>query len=101
MKKLIISIVILLFFAVPQAVNATPAVEPAPTIAAPEAPPLAISPPVYEEYEEEPVDRSFLLLVLIIVVASGTALAIGFYAYRKIPVILAKIKSKKEGKAKE
>ena len=101
MKKLIIVIVFLLFFAMQQ-VSATDAEpEPTPRVDAPEHPPLAITPPVYDEYDEEESDRSLLLLILIIVVASGTALSLGFYAYRKFPAVLAKIKEIKTKKAKD
>ena len=75
--------------------------EPTPIIEAPPAPPLAVSPPAYDDVELEEESRPLLLLVLIIVVASGIALAVGFYAYRKIRMFLAKRKEKKKAKADE
>ena len=100
MRKIIL-LILALVFAMPQALFAAPVEQepgPTPIIEAPPAPPLAISPPADEVEEIEDGDRSLFLLILIIVVSSATALAIGFYAYRKIRQFLEKRKKKKAAK---
>ena len=102
MRKILVFALILVF-AIPQvlfAAQADPEQEPEPTpiIEAPPAPPLAISPLTEDVEEVDGEGRPLLLIVLIIVVSSATALAVGFYAFRKIRQFLAKRKKKKEEK---
>ena len=94
-------IFLLLFVASSQSLYATEEPVPTPVIEAPPAPPLAISPPVEVVEEAEEEDRSLFLLILIIVVSSATALAVGFYIFRKLRQFLAKRKKKAAKQAKK
>ena len=91
-------LLILLFAASPQILYATEEPSPTPVIEAPPAPPLAITPPEGEAAEVEEEGRPLFLLILIVIVASGTALSVGFYTYRKVRQFLANRKKKKAAK---
>ena len=69
---------------------------------APATPPLAIGPPAEYEGDYDDGGASLWLRILIIIVASATALALGFFVYwkliPKLKILAAKMKEKKNGK---